>query len=162
MLILISAVTVCVSIFAFTSLVCVPVGITSSAVELNIFAIIAGMKMCKSITKKKKKKHDKILVLGKDKLNIIKVLIFNALIDSRHDEFVSINNVSWNEKRNKKSGNFLGINYIKTMETFCISCKKYTAKENSSVEKTEQNTLMLLSGAVVIIKNRLLLKINNF
>ena len=46
----------------------------------------------KSIIKKKKKKHDKIVFLGKDKLNIIEVLISKSLIDSyiSHDEFVSV------------------------------------------------------------------------
>ena len=34
----------------------------------------------------------------------------------------------------------------KTMETYCISCKKYTANENSGVRKTKQNRLMLLSN----------------
>ena len=44
---------------------------------------------------KKKKKHDKIVLLGKDKLNTIKVLISKALIDSyiSHDEFVLVNNM---------------------------------------------------------------------
>ena len=37
---------------------------------------------------KEKKKHDKIVLLGKDKLNTIEVLIFKPLIDSyiRHDD----------------------------------------------------------------------------
>ena len=83
-IILVSAVTSCVSISAFASLVCDPVGIATSAV---------GIKMCKSVIKKKKKKHNKILLLGKTKLNTIEVLISKALIDSyiRHDEFVSVN-----------------------------------------------------------------------
>ena len=44
---------------------------------------------------KKKKKHDKIALLAKSKLNRIEVLISKSLIDSNisHDEFVSINNV---------------------------------------------------------------------
>ena len=45
-------------------------------------AITVGTKKYKSSIKKKKKKHDKILLLGKDKLNTIEVLIFKALIDS--------------------------------------------------------------------------------
>ena len=81
-LILASAGIGCVSISAFASLVCVVVGITSSAVGINICAITAGIKKYKSIIKKKKKKHDKIVLLGKDKLNTIEVLIFTALIDS--------------------------------------------------------------------------------
>ena len=45
--------------------------------------------------KKKRKKHDKIVLLAKSKLNGIEVLISKALIDSSisHDEFVLINNV---------------------------------------------------------------------
>ena len=77
LLVLASTVTVCISISAFVSLVCVPVGITSSAVGINICAIIPGIKKYKSIIKKKKKKHDKIVLLGKDKLNTIEVLILS-------------------------------------------------------------------------------------
>ena len=57
--ILASTTTGCVSISAFASLGCVPVGITSSAVGIKICAITAGNKKYKSIIKKKKKKHDK-------------------------------------------------------------------------------------------------------
>ena len=53
LLILVSTVAGCVSISAFASLVCVPVGITSSAVRLNICAIFAEIKKYKSIIKKK-------------------------------------------------------------------------------------------------------------
>ena len=84
-----------VSISAFASLVCVPVVIRSSAVGINICAITAGMKRYKSILKKKKKKHNKIVLLGKAKLNTTEVLISKALMDSyiSHDKFVSVNNV---------------------------------------------------------------------
>ena len=73
----------------------IPIGITSYAVGLKICAIAAGIKKYKSIIKKKKKKHDKIVLLAKSKLNSIEVLISKALIDSviSHDEFVFINNV---------------------------------------------------------------------
>ena len=45
--------------------------------------------------RQKKKKHDKIVLLGKDKLNTVEVLISTALINSyiSHDEFVLANNV---------------------------------------------------------------------
>ena len=69
--------------------------ITSSAIELKICAIPAGIKKHKSITKEKKKKHDKTVSLVKSKLNRVEVLISKSLINSNinHDEFVSINNV---------------------------------------------------------------------
>ena len=69
-----SAATGGVSISAFASLVAIPVGITSSAVGIKVCAIIAGIKKYKSVIKKEKKKHAKILFLGKNKLNIIEVL----------------------------------------------------------------------------------------
>ena len=48
-----------------------------------------------SIIKKNKKKHHKIVLLGKTKLGIIEVLISKALSDFyiSHDEIVSVNNV---------------------------------------------------------------------
>ena len=91
MLILVSAVTGCVLTFAFASLDCVTVGITSSAVGIKICAITAGIKKHNSIKKKKKKKYDKIVFLGKDKLNTVEVLISTSLISL--DESVSINNM---------------------------------------------------------------------
>ena len=63
-LILASTITGCVSISAFASLIGIPIGITSSAIGLKICAITAGIKKYKSIIKKKKKKHDKIVLLA--------------------------------------------------------------------------------------------------
>ena len=92
LLILASTVTGCVSISAFASLICVPVGIASSAVVIKMCAITAGIK--KSFIKRKKKKHGKIVFLGKDKLSTTEVLVSKALIDlyTSHDEFSSVNN----------------------------------------------------------------------
>ena len=43
---------------------------------------------------------------------------------------------------------------MKTMETYCVSCKKYTTNENSSVRKTNQNRLMLLSNFAICGKKK--------
>ena len=40
------------------------------------------------------------------------------------------------------------------METYCVSCKKNTASENSNVRKTKQNRLMLLSNCVFCGKKK--------
>ena len=48
------------SISAFVSLLGIPTGITSSAMELKICWIAAEIKKDKSIIPKNKKKHDKI------------------------------------------------------------------------------------------------------
>ena len=66
---------------AFAYLIGIPIGITSSAIRFKISAITAGIEKYKSVIKKKKKKHDKIVSLAKSKLNRIEVLIFKRLID---------------------------------------------------------------------------------
>ena len=75
LLILIYTVTGCVSFSVFASLPGSPIGITSSPIRLIFFAITAGIKKYKSINKKKKKKHDKVALSEKSKLNSIEVLI---------------------------------------------------------------------------------------
>ena len=47
------------------------------------------------------------------------------------------------------------VEYIETMENYCVSCKKNTANENSSVRKTKQNRLMLLSNCAVCGKKKI-------
>ena len=71
-----SAVNICVAISVFASLVGFPVRIVSSAVGLNIYAINAGIKNHQSIIKKKK--HGKMVLLAKTKLNSIEVLMLRA------------------------------------------------------------------------------------
>ena len=95
LLIVIPTITGCVSIPIFVSLLGISIGITSSAIGLKICAVTAGIKKYKSIIRKNKKKHDKMVLLAKSKLSSIEVLISKALIDSNisRDEFVLINNV---------------------------------------------------------------------
>ena len=88
LLLLASAVTVCVSISAFASLVGIPIGIMSSAVGIKIIAITAGIRNYKSIIKEKEKNMIKLVLLAKTKLNNIEFLISDALIDSL---FVAMN-----------------------------------------------------------------------
>ena len=94
LLIVIPTITGCVSISVFPSLVAIPIEIRSSAIGLKICAITARIKNYKSIIKKKKK-HDKLVLLAKSNLSSIEVLISKVLIDSNlsHDEFVLINDV---------------------------------------------------------------------
>ena len=68
---------------------------TSSTIGLKICAITAEIKRYKSIHKKNKNKHDKIVLLAKTKFNSIAVLISKAFIDSNisNHEFVLMNNV---------------------------------------------------------------------
>ena len=91
-LIVLSATTRGVSIISFRSFVRAPVGIASASFTL-IFSLTTGIvKKLLNITRKKKKKHDKILMLAKSKLNSIETLISQALIDINvsHEEFITI------------------------------------------------------------------------
>ena len=76
---LISTVTGCVSISAFSTFVGIPIGITSSAIGLKICLITAGIKKYKSVIKKNKKKHNKILSLAKSRLNTVEVVLINNM-----------------------------------------------------------------------------------
>ena len=68
-LILASTITGCISISDFAYLIGVSIGITSSAIGSKMCTIAARVKRFKTIIKKKKKKHDKIVLLTKPKLN---------------------------------------------------------------------------------------------
>ena len=54
-----------IAIFTVTGCVSISVGIASSAVGLKMCVITAGIKKYKSTIKKKRKTHDKILLLAK-------------------------------------------------------------------------------------------------
>ena len=81
-----------VCIISSASVVGAPVGIASASFTL-IFSLTTGIiKKLLSITRNKKKKHDKILVLAKSRLDSIENLLFQALIDMEisHGEFNAI------------------------------------------------------------------------
>ena len=61
---LVSIVTGCVSISAFLSLVRIPVETRSFAIVSKVCAITAGIENYKSLIKKNKKNHDKIVLLA--------------------------------------------------------------------------------------------------
>ena len=91
-LIVLSATSSGVSIISFTSIAGAPVGIASAILTL-IFSLTTGIvKKLLNITRNKKKKHDKVLMLAKSKLNSIETLILQVLIDMdiSHEEFVTI------------------------------------------------------------------------
>ena len=104
-LIVLSATSGGVSIISFTSIVGAPVGIASASFTL-IFSLTTGIvKKLLNITRNKKKKHDKILMLAKSKLNSIETLISQALIDMEisHEQFITILNEKDKYERNKYS-----------------------------------------------------------
>ena len=73
--IVLSATTRRISIISFTSIIGVPIGITSASFSL-VFSLETGIvKKRLVITRNKKKKHNKIVILAQSKLNIIETLI---------------------------------------------------------------------------------------
>ena len=70
-----------VSIISFTSIVGAPVAIASASFTLFSSLTKGIIKKLLSITRNKKKKHDKILMLAKSKLNSTETLVSQALID---------------------------------------------------------------------------------
>ena len=91
-LIVLSATTSGVSIVSFTSIVGVQVGIASVTFTLIFSLTTEIVKKLLNITRNKKKKHDKILMLAKSKLNWIETLISQALIDIEiiPEDFIAI------------------------------------------------------------------------
>ena len=81
-----------VCIISSVSVVGAPTGIAGPSFTL-IFSLTTGIiEKLLSITRNKKKKHDKTLVLAKNKLNSIEALVSQALIDMEisHEEFITI------------------------------------------------------------------------
>ena len=82
------------SIVSHATVVGIPVGIAGASLTV-IFTVTTGVvKKLLNITRKKKKKHNKIITLARNKLNIIETLISKALIgfDISHEEFSKIMN----------------------------------------------------------------------
>ena len=90
-LIVFSATSGGVCIISSVSVVGAPVGIAGTSFTL-IFPLTTGIiKKLLRITRSKKKKHNKILILAKSKLNSIETLVYQALIDMEisHEDFIT-------------------------------------------------------------------------
>ena len=80
------------SIASHATIFGIPVGTAGASLTL-IFTVTTGVvKKLLNITRKKKKKHNKIIALARSKLNIIETLISQALtdFDISHEEFSKI------------------------------------------------------------------------
>ena len=91
-LIALNATTGGVCIISHATVVSTPIGIVSAGFTL-LFVLTTGIvKKLFKTTRNKKKKHDKILMLAKSKLNSIETLVSQALIDMEisHAEFIII------------------------------------------------------------------------
>ena len=69
------------SIASYATIVGIPVGIAGASLTLIFIMTTGVVKTLLNITRKKKKKHNKIIALARSKLNIIENLMSQALID---------------------------------------------------------------------------------
>ena len=93
-LIVLSVTTGSISIASFATVIGAPVGIVSASFTLA-FSISTGIiKKLLKTTRNKKKKHNKIVMLARSKLNSIESKISEALINNEisHEDFMTIIN----------------------------------------------------------------------
>ena len=83
-----------ISIASFATVIGAPVGIASASFSLTFLLTIGIMKELLKTTRNVKKKHNKIVMLARSKLNSIESKISEALIINEiiHKDFMAINN----------------------------------------------------------------------
>ena len=89
-----------VSVASFATVIGISVGIASASLSLT-FSLCTGLiKKLLKATRNKKKKHNKIVMLARSKLNSIESKISEALMSNqiRHEDFMTI----INEERNRE------------------------------------------------------------
>ena len=100
LLVILSITSGSISIASFATVIGIPVGIASASPSLT-FSLSAGLiKKLLKTTRNTKKKHNKIVMLARSKLNSIESKISEALMNSQisHKDFMTI----INEKRNNR------------------------------------------------------------
>ena len=120
-LIVLSATTGGISIISFTTTIGAPVVITSASFTLIFSLAIGIIKKLLDITRRKKKKHDKILMLAESKFNSIETLMSQALCDLviSHDEFIMI--LKEKDRYEKMKHDLISKNGDKKQETTKLS-----------------------------------------
>ena len=93
-LIVLSVTTGCFSIASFVTVIGAPLGIVAARIS-HAFSVFTGIvKKLWKTTRNKKKKHNKIVMLSRSKLNNIESKISEALINSEisYEDFITIIN----------------------------------------------------------------------
>ena len=115
------------SIASFATVIGVPIGITSASLSLAFSLCIGLVKKLLKATRNKRKKHNKIVMLARSKLNSIESKIAEALINNQisHEDFITIINEERNYRELKKS-----ISMMKGQED-----KKIDIKNKKNIKK---------------------------
>ena len=80
-LIVLSVTSEGISVISFTSVIAIPLGIASASFSFAFSLATGIIKQLLKITRSKKKKHNKIVMLPRSKLNSIETLISQTLMD---------------------------------------------------------------------------------
>ena len=137
-LFVLSVTTGSISIASFATVLGVPVGIVSASFSLA-FSISTGIiKELLKITRNKKKKHNKIVMLTRSNLNSIESKISEALINNEvsHEDFMIIINEEIKYRELKES--------IRMMN----SLRSYTAKSNLMEEGRKIGTNKVINNSL--------------
>ena len=89
----------------FATAIGIPVGITSASLSLAFSLCTGRVRKLLKATRNNKKKHNKIVILARSKLNNIESKISDALINNQisHDDFITIINEESNYRELKES-----------------------------------------------------------
>ena len=104
-LIVLSVISGAVSIASFAAVIGASTGITSASLSFA-FSLCTGLvKQLLKTTRNKKKKHNKIVMLARSKLNSIESKISEALINNQisHEDLITIINEERNYRELKES-----------------------------------------------------------
>ena len=104
-LIVLSATSGSFSIASFATDIGTPVAIASASLSFTFSLSTELVKKLLKTTRNKKKKHDKIVMLARSKLNIIESKISEALMKNQisHEDFITIINEERNYRKLKES-----------------------------------------------------------
>ena len=104
-LIVLSATSGSISIASFATIIGTSVGIASASLSLAFSLSTGVVKKLLKTMRDKKKKHNKIIMLARSKLNSIESKISEALINNQisHEDFMTIINEERNYRESKES-----------------------------------------------------------
>ena len=147
-LIVLSATSGSISIASFAAVIGTPIGIVSASLSLA-FSLSTGLvKKLLEITRNKRGKHNKIVMLARSKLNSIESKISEVLMNNQisHEDFITIINEERNyrelkesirmiKSKDKKIKKLILINIFKykTILSYCLKCKKKTDSINPKI-----------------------------
>ena len=94
-----------ISIVSLTTVTGIPIGIASASLSL-VFSLRTGfVKKLLKATRNNKKKHNKIVMFARSKLNSTKTKVSEALMNNQisHEDFVTFINEERNYRKSKES-----------------------------------------------------------